>query len=126
MNVELLVKFSSSVIQGKIKLCECHTRFFSLSFLRGNSMRILLSVFQLPFKRSRVSVQFYVMVFWTINSFLLKIYLRKCFPKNIFKRVFFITFINFPMPFFIESMLLLFIDEDVAKHVIIHFCLFFL
>ena len=28
MNVMLIIKYSSSVMQGKRKLCECHTRFF--------------------------------------------------------------------------------------------------
>ena len=28
MNVMLIIKYSFTVMQGKRKLCECHTRFF--------------------------------------------------------------------------------------------------
>ena len=31
MNVMLVIKYSSTIMQGKRKLCECHTRFFKLS-----------------------------------------------------------------------------------------------
>ena len=33
MNVVLIIKFSSTAMQGKRKLCECHTRYFSFLFL---------------------------------------------------------------------------------------------
>ena len=34
MNVMLLIKFSSAIMQGNRKLCECHTRFFRYQIFR--------------------------------------------------------------------------------------------
>ena len=36
MNEMMIIKYSSTAMQGKRKLCECHTRFFFLVILNNH------------------------------------------------------------------------------------------
>ena len=59
MNVMLIIKYSSTVMQGKRKLCECHTRFLKYDvFMSQKHLQVdMLYIFTRRIKNNKSSIQ---------------------------------------------------------------------